>query len=131
PDGDRIKTDRAETCEPLEKDPSASCSPNGFGFPGGLCSDSCSVSGAVRGDTICADLPLSGFETDCFPFAKPIEQCQAEHSVRRNVRWCDRDHPCRDDFGCARVAGAPPGVGACVPPYFVLQARVDGPARDR
>ena len=130
-DGERITAERSEKCISDTNDPTTSCSPNAFGFPGGLCSDACTTSGVVRGDIICADLPLSGFETDCFPSAKPIEVCQAEHSVRREVRACDRDHPCRDDFGCTRVAGAPSGVGACVPPYFVLQARVDGPARDR
>ncbi len=130
-DGERVIAERSEKCLSATLDPTTSCSPNAFGFPGGMCSDGCTEIGAVHGTTICADLPLSGFETDCFPSKRSIETCQAEHSVRREVRACDRDHACRDDFGCMRVAGAPPGTGACVPPYFVLQARVDGPARDR
>jgi hypothetical protein len=46
------------------------------------------------------------------------------------VRACDADHPCRDDYACARVS-AEATRGACVPPYFVFQARVDGPRADR
>jgi hypothetical protein len=36
---------------------------------------------------------------------------------------CDTTRPCRPDYLCAKTAT---GVGACLPPYFVLQMRVDG-----
>jgi hypothetical protein len=133
PDGDRVLAHAPEVCSPSEgADPAlTTCSPNAFGFPGGECSDACDTLGETRGTTICADLPLSGFESDCFVTARPIEECLREHVVRRRVRACDAGHPCRDDHACARVAGAAPDRGACVPPYFVLQARVDGPLLDR
>jgi hypothetical protein len=136
PDGDRIVPKVAERCLGPGGTPASdavSCSPNGFGFPGGLCSDACTSLGAydVHTDTICADLPKSGFESDCFATQEPIEECLTRHVVRRLVRACSADTPCRDDYGCARVAGAPAGRGACVPPYFVFQARVDGPKLDR
>jgi hypothetical protein len=132
-DGDRVSPEHSDTCTPFDEDDprTTSCSPNSFGFTGGFCSDACTELGATRGETICADLPISGFESDCFPSSRPIEVCLAEHAVRRVARSCDRSRPCRDDFGCARVAGAPPGIGVCIPPYFVLQARVDGPKLDR
>lgn len=133
PDGDRVLARHAEACTPSEgADPrQTSCSPNAFGFPGGTCSDACDVVGERRGLTICAELPLAGFESDCFVDATPVERCLPRHLLRRRVRACDPSHPCRDDYACARVPGASPDAGACVPPYFVLQARVDGPLLDR
>ena len=107
------------------------CEKTSVGFPGGMCSTDCKTLGRVREGFVCADLPASGYETDCFPLAVPIEKCLETHSARRIVRGCDATHPCRDDYACARVPGLPPREGACVPPYFVFQARVDGPVLDR
>jgi hypothetical protein len=133
PDGDRVEPKPVEKCRATSEaaQESVSCSPNHFGFPSGLCSEACETLGEVRGVTICADIPLAGFETDCFAKREPIEQCLETHVARRRVRACSAKEPCRDDYGCARVAGAPAGMGACVPPYFVFQARVDGPLLDR
>jgi hypothetical protein len=136
PDGDRVVPKIAERCTGAggaAASETVSCSPNGFGFPGGLCSDACTALGAydARTETICVDLPLSGFESDCFVTTAPIEECLTSHVTRRVVRACSAERPCRDDYGCARVPGAPNGTGACVPPYFVFQARVDGPLLDR
>jgi hypothetical protein len=39
------------------------------------------------------------------------------------MRGCGEAAPCRDDYICART---PAGGGACVPPYFLFQLRVDG-----
>src|SRR5262249_51985921 len=107
------------------------CNPNTFGFTGGMCTSACTVVGEREGDTLCADLPASGYESDCFLKPVSIEECLKTHSARRRVHACDAEHPCRDDFACARVPGGPPGAGACVPPYFVFQARIDGPITDR
>ena len=132
PDGDRIIGSGKESClfGGRASSPDA-CSPNHYGFPGGLCSDDCTTLGRAQGGLVCADLPASGYETDCFPIAVPIEQCLVTHVARRRVRGCDSSHPCRDDYACARVPGLGPDEGACVPPYFVFQARVDGPILDR
>jgi hypothetical protein len=132
PDGDRIVAAPKETCLFGGKPSSAdACSPNHYGFPGGMCSDECTKLGHAGEGLVCADLPASGYETDCFPVAVPIEKCLETHTARRRVRGCDAARPCRDDFGCARVPGLGPHEGACVPPYFVFQARVDGPRLDR
>ncbi len=109
----------------------AFCAPNWLGFTGGMCSERCTSLGEVQGGSICAPLPAAGYEADCFLGREPIEQCLERHFVTARVGRCDASTPCRDDYGCARVPGAPPGVGACVPPYFIFQARVDGPALDR
>jgi hypothetical protein len=131
-DGDPVAPGRVERCRPADPQNRISgCSPNGFGFPGGACTEDCSTEGDVAGSSICAKVPASGFESDCFSRPEPPEACLAEHLLARRVRACSAGSPCRDDFACARVAHAPPGVGACVPPYFVFQARVDGPLLDR
>jgi hypothetical protein len=75
----------------------------------------------------------SGFESVCMASSQPMEDCLRERNlvVMRMARSCSASAPCRDDFVCARQAGAPPGVGVCVPPYFLFQSRVDGPRIDR
>ena len=128
--GDVVRPTPREGCVLLSSvsGPDA-CSPSAFGFAGGMCSEGCSILGEVRGETVCADLPASGYESDCFFTNRPFEDCLKKHVSRQRVRACDEKALCRDDFACARVAGA--SVGACVPPYFVFQLRVDGPRLDR
>jgi len=109
----------------------AFCAPNWLGFTGGMCSETCAQLGDVQGASICAPLPSAGYEADCFLSREPIEQCLDRHFAFARVARCDAATPCRDDYGCARIPGAPPGTGACVPPYFIFQARVDGPLLDR
>jgi hypothetical protein len=138
PDGDRVKPSPVESCTPPgaseDAGGEAQCSPNGFGFPGGLCSNACETLGDEKGDSICVDIPSSGYESECFFVPIPIEKCLETHKARRRVRSCDETHPCRPDFACVAVlgsGGSAPARGACVPPYFVFQARIDGPMLDR
>jgi hypothetical protein len=107
------------------------CLPNWLGFTGGMCTQLCSTVGEVEDGAICAPIPLSGYEADCFPRPEPIEGCLQRHYANMRIATCSADHPCRDDFECARVPGAPRGTGACLPPYFMFQIRVDGPLLDR
>lgn len=109
----------------------AFCAPNWLGFTGGMCSETCTELGEIKGNSICAPLPAAGYEADCFLSREPIEKCLERHFAMARVASCSVHEPCRDDYGCARVPGAPPGTGACVPPYFIFQARVDGPLLDR
>jgi hypothetical protein len=109
----------------------AFCAPNWLGFTGGMCSVQCSRRGSIEDGAICAPLPTEGYEADCFLSREPVEACLRRHVMNAKVSTCDAEHSCRDDYACARVSGAPEGVGGCVPPYFVFQARVDGPLLDR
>jgi hypothetical protein len=116
----------------------AFCAPNWLGFTGGMCSEPCGELGEMKrsgaddpSGSICAPLPSAGYEADCFLSREPIEECLERHYARARIAACNVHAPCRDDYGCARVPGAPPGYGACVPPYFIFQARVDGPLLDR
>lgn len=94
------------------------------GFPNGSCSASCRTMGAVGGAAICGATPPSGFN-ECLGAGKTFTECleDARPAFRRR---CDAGTPCGDDYVCSGVAGAPKGVGACMPPYFIFQARVDG-----
>ncbi len=107
------------------------CAPNWLGFTGGACTEYCDSVGEARGTSVCAPVPAAGYEADCFVSDEPIEACLARHLIQARLASCDAEHPCRDDYGCARVPGANTSQGSCVPPYFIFQARVDGPRLDR
>jgi len=109
------------------------CILNENGFPGGMCSGRCDAIGEMpsRAGVVCMDVPRAGYEETCFQKNEPIEPCIAARADRLRMRACDASHPCRDDYACARVPGLPDTRGACIPPYFVFQARVDGPLLDR
>lgn len=94
------------------------------GFPNGSCTARCSRMGAVGGAAICGATPPSGFN-ECLSSGKTFTECLA-NATPAFRRRCDSATPCGDDYVCAGVAGAPKGVGACMPPYFIFQARVDG-----
>ncbi|MDX2093868.1 MAG: hypothetical protein SFX73_38900 [Kofleriaceae bacterium] len=94
------------------------------GFPNGSCTASCLTMGAVGGAAICGAEPPSGFN-DCIGQGKPFAECLANAKPQFRRR-CDAGTPCGDDYVCSGVPGAPKGVGACMPPYFIFQARVDG-----
>ena len=97
------------------------CLPAGADFPGGMCSrGDCASAGA--GETCGAIAVLQGFN-DCLAQGRPFAQC-LEQNVRPAVQQaCDAQTACRDDYICSRT---PSGKGACIPPYFLFQLRVDG-----
>ncbi len=96
------------------------------GFPNGSCSSPCLTMGLTRGDTICGAQPPNGFN-DCLGAGTDFTTCLA-NATPEFRRRCDARTPCGDDYVCAGVIGAPKGVGACMPPYFIFQVRVDGHA---
>jgi hypothetical protein len=99
---------------------SAVCETNRVGFPAGMCSTTCAAIGA---DGVCGGIPnLIGFN-DCLGQNTPFETCIADNIRPAGLRACSSASPCRDDYVCARTAS---GKGACMPPYFLFQLRVDG-----
>lgn len=101
------------------------CEGVGVGFPGGMCATTCEEPGEHG---TCGAIALlqpfndclarGGLFSDCAAFARPA-----------GLRACGPDDACRPDYICARTAD---GGAACLPPYFVLQMRVDGhPKRPR
>lgn len=112
---DKIKKLAKRSC-----DGGAVCETNHVGFPAGMCSTSCAAIGA---DGVCGGIPfLVGFN-DCLGQNTPFEQCIAENIRPAGLRACGANNPCRDDYVCARTKE---GRGACMPPYFLFQLRVDG-----
>jgi hypothetical protein len=116
----------------------ATCQRSGSGFPDGVCQRRCERLGDRTGDQVCAGVPfgtgaLGGFNNCLFTLKRPFTECLADDVRPTASRACDDTHPCRDDYVCARIfikgaiaSTVEPQGGACMPPYFVFQGRVDG-----
>ena len=112
---DRIVDAQASPC-----DRGGVCQSNRVGFPAGMCSTACDRAGS---NEQCGLIPaLQGFNT-CIGRRKPFEGCIVDNASPAAMRGCDHDNPCRDDYICARSSA---DRGACMPPYFLFQLRVDG-----
>jgi hypothetical protein len=99
------------------------------GFPDGMCRADCTEAeyGTIKGESICGPVPSASGLTRCLTVDRlPFKECLARENTATFLRTCDRTEECRDDYACTRVQGGPAGVGACMPPYFAFQARVDG-----
>ncbi|WP_418120115.1 hypothetical protein [Variovorax sp. 350MFTsu5.1] len=117
-------TDRAEKLPPVACEGAASvCEKTSVGFPGGMCSGPCDPrdpNGTCGGIAILSDF------NSCLAAKKPFGECLAKHTRPGNLRSCSAQQACRDDYICAQADGKPEGQGACIPPYFLFQMRVDG-----
>ncbi|MET0287016.1 MAG: hypothetical protein ABW352_21210, partial [Polyangiales bacterium] len=111
PHRDRARLESARVCPEV-------CEATRVGFPSGMCAGGCGAPGSTCG----AIAVLTPFN-ECLARGQPFVDCATQHSRPAGLRGCDLDHPCRDDYLCARTGS---GKGACLPPYFVLQMRVDG-----
>jgi hypothetical protein len=96
------------------------CNRSPVGFPGGMCTASCT---ALPPEAACGAIAVLTSFNDCLARNQPFATCIADNSSPAGLRRCDLDLPCRDDYLCARTAQ---GDGACIPPYFLFQLRVDG-----
>jgi len=116
--------DRAEKLPRISCEGAASvCEKTSVGFPGGMCSGPCDPkdpNGTCGGIAILSDF------NSCLAAKKPFGECLAKHTRPGNLRTCSAQQACRDDYICAQAEGRPEGQGACIPPYFLFQMRVDG-----
>jgi hypothetical protein len=128
PHHDHIASQQSLACG----DPGARCEPVSQGFPDGMCRTDCAdadvgrVTSGSSGDAICGLVPSATGLSDCLAAHRPFQDCLGEQNTPTALRTCDRTHPCRDDYACARVTNGPADTGACMPPYFSFQVRVDG-----
>lgn len=99
------------------------CEKTSVGFPGGMCSGPCDASD--RNGT-CGGIAILSDFNQCLAANKSFGECLSKHTRPGNLRSCSAQQPCRDDFICAQAEGQPEGRGACIPPYFLFQMRVDG-----
>lgn len=97
------------------------CERTRVGFPGGMCAMSCEPASP---DKRCGSIALLTNFNQCLAQRKPFAHCIVENSRPAGLRRCEKKRPCRDDMICARVERSE--VGACIPPYFLFQLRVDG-----
>jgi hypothetical protein len=132
---DTIRLKEVEPCAPYDDSAKpAQAARSGDGFPAGMCHAPCTRFGERFDDAICGPLPFgkgTDFDgiTACLTLHdQPFDRCLADDAHPTWLKRCDRKTPCRDDYLCVRVPGAAlDGTsGACVPPYFLFQARVDG-----
>jgi hypothetical protein len=97
------------------------CDGNKSGFPLGACTAACNTSSA---DSVCADFLDADAFQNCLRSRLTFAVCAERHVFGAGLRACSADDPCRQDYVCVRSRRA--GTGACVPPYFVYQLRLDG-----
>lgn len=116
PRRDRLQSGAAPACS----DEAPLCIGSAVGFPAGMCAASCAALPAHG--TCGAIAELDPFNA-CLARGEPFGECAVKHSNPSGLRSCSLDEPCRDDYLCART---PTGAGACIPPYFLFQLRVDG-----
>lgn len=108
---DRMRRVNVESC------PQMICNRSGVGFPGGMCTAPCNDPAARCGAIAILD-PFNA----CLARGDSFLSCIRGNVQPAGLRACDAQNPCRDDYVCARTAQG----GACLPPYFVFQLRVDG-----
>lgn len=96
------------------------CETNAVGFPNGMCAGTCEDPSP---NAVCGAIALLTPFNRCLARKRPFTDCISENVRPAALRQCSAEAPCRDDYVCARTPG---GEGACLPPYFLFQLRVDG-----
>jgi hypothetical protein len=107
-----------QVCSPQSAEPGAST--GGF-LNGSIRTRTCD---GLSPEAVCGPLPAarSGFNA-CLT-QKTFTSCVREFATGVGLRGCDFKNPCRDDYICSESFDSK--RGACVPPYFLFQFRVDG-----
>jgi hypothetical protein len=95
------------------------CEDVNVGFPGGMCATACEAPGA-HGH--CGAIAILQSFNECLARGGLFTKC-AENSRPAGLRACGAGDPCRPDYLCSKTQD---GGATCLPPYFVLQMRVDG-----
>jgi hypothetical protein len=98
----------------------AVCNVDRVGFPGGMCTTTCSSPGE---NGRCGAIAVLDTFNACLARNTAFDRCLTKFVTPAGLRSCDRNNPCRHDYICAQNADA---EGVCLPPYFLFQMRVDG-----
>jgi len=97
------------------------CEDTSVGFPGGMCSGGCE---GLNEDEVCGSIAVLQSFNECLAKGKlTFARCLRENVRPGALARCSEHMPCRDDYICTRTGS---GEGACIPPYFLFQLRVDG-----
>lgn len=108
---DHMQRVRVEPC------PGMICNRSAVGFPAGMCTAGCGAAGSR-----CGPIAVLDSFNACLARGEAFLGCIRANVRPAGLRGCDAEHPCRDDYVCARSEQG----GVCLPPYFVFQLRVDG-----
>jgi hypothetical protein len=121
----RLKPAQGET---LTLKTSLRSAPQAGGFFGGMIyKKSCAA--PMPANTACARHAASRFN-ECLATAQNFKKCfdtDGHYTEFGGLRECNTLKPCRDDYMC--IATRDTTSGACLPPYFMMQFRVDGHAK--
>jgi hypothetical protein len=98
----------------------------GGGFFGGMVkargsTEKCT---GLPAEAVCAREAGNEFNSCVSTSGGDFKSCLKNNTNWAGLRRCDIARPCRDDYVC--LATVEPNVGACLPPYFLFQFRVDG-----
>jgi hypothetical protein len=115
------KRDRVVRAERSACAENVACNTNAVGFPGGMCTETCS---ALSPGAVCGNIAILDPFNACVARGEPFGTCLANNVRPAGFRACDAENPCRDDYICTRSESG--AMGACIPPYFLFQLRVDG-----
>jgi hypothetical protein len=77
-------------------------------------------------ESICAPVAGDGFNRCVADQAGDFEACFERNTAKAGLRRCNKTLPCRDDYLCVATVADTSKDGACLPPYFMFQFRVDG-----
>jgi hypothetical protein len=116
PHRDRLRATQAKACGA-----GAVCEQSSVGFPGGMCARP-GCEGLGTGEACGSIAILQGFN-ECLASRRPFAKCLSDNVRPATLQSCDAQTACRDDYICSRTAS---GAGACIPPYFLFQLRLDG-----
>lgn len=110
--------DKNIVCSPQSAKPGASS--GGF-LNGSIRTQDCKN---LPNEAVCGHLPAAkpGFNS-CLA-GNNFLKCIGDFATGVGLRGCDAENPCRDDYICTESFDK--HRGACVPPYFLFQFRVDG-----
>jgi hypothetical protein len=95
------------------------CEATAVGFPSGMCAGGCKD---LPDGAVCGGIPVLAEFNACLAAGVSFEKCIRANTRPGALRACSLESPCRDDYVCARWDQG----GACLPPYFLFQLRVDG-----
>lgn len=96
------------------------CETTRVGFPGGMCSGGCSD---LKSNETCGSIAILHGFNQCLGANNPFEMCLEQNVRPAGLQACDDETACRADYVCTKTKY---NEGACIPPYFLFQLRLDG-----
>jgi hypothetical protein len=81
-------------------------------------------------EAICAPVAADGFNSCLDEQQGDFQTCFKRNTTNAGLRRCNKMRPCRDDYLCVATVADNSQDGACLPPYFIFQFRVDGHPTD-